>query len=78
MMVFKCHRNEVHSLALQYRHLNQPNKNLIFSKEKHECRTNVEDLSFDKFELPHLEEDNCCIRKVHSLSIDHILAESDS
>jgi len=27
-------KNEVHSLTLQYLHLNQPNKNLIFWKEQ--------------------------------------------
>ena len=35
------------------------------------------DLLFNKFELPHLEEDKCCSWKLHSLSNDDILAESN-
>jgi len=65
MTVFKCQKNEVHSLRLQYLHLNQPNKNLIFWKEQWKCRTNAWVLPFNKFELPHPEEDNCCSWKVH-------------
>jgi len=78
MTVFKCQKNKVHSLTLQYLHLNNPNKNLIFWKEQWECRTDVGVLPFNKFELPHLKEDNCCSWKVHSLPNHDLLAESDS
>jgi len=78
MTVFKCQKNKVHSLTLQYLHLNNPNKNLIFWKEQWECRTDVGVLPFNKFELPHLKEDNCCSWKVHSLPNHDLLAESNS
>jgi len=68
MTVFNCQKNEVHSLRLQYLHLNQSNKNLIFWKEQWKCRTNARVLPFNKFELPHPEEDNCCSWKVHFLT----------
>ncbi|AES65486.1 hypothetical protein MTR_2g039980 [Medicago truncatula] len=44
-MVFKCQKNEMHSLTLQCH----------YSR----CLSNVEFLSFNKFELPHSKEDNC-------------------
>ena len=78
MTVLKCQKNEVHSLTLQYLHLNQPNRNLIFWKEQWECRSNVGALPFGKFELPYLKEDNCCSWKVHSLPNHDLLVESDS
>jgi len=34
-------------------------------------------MSFNKFELPHPEEDNCCSWKVHSLPNHDLLAESN-
>ena len=38
---------------------------------------NAWELSFNKFELPHSEEDNCCSRKVHFLPNHDLLAESN-
>jgi len=52
MMVLKCQKNEVHSLTLQYLHLNQPNKNLIFWMEQWNYRVKAWELSFNKFEFP--------------------------
>jgi len=51
-MVLKCQKNEVHSLTLQYLHLNQPNKNLIFWMEQWNYRVKAWELSFNKFEFP--------------------------
>jgi len=76
-MVLKCQQNEVHSLTLQYLHLNQPNKNLIFWKEQWKCQVNVWELSFNRFELPNSEEDNCCSWKVHSLPNHDLLTKSN-
>jgi len=77
-MVFKCQRNEVHSLTLQYFNLNQPNKSLIFTKEKHEWWANVEDLSFDKFELPHFRGKTIVVVGMHlTLTNDDLLVESN-
>ena len=76
-MVFKCQRNEVHSLTLQYFNLNQPNKSLIFTKEKHEWWANVEDLSFDKFELPHFRGKTIVVVGMHlTLTNDDLMVES--
>jgi len=77
MIVSKCQHNEVQTLTLQYHHLNEANKNLTFLMEQKHFRAYAEDLPFNKFELPHLEEDNCCSWKVHSLSNDDLLAESN-
>nr|ABN08205.1 hypothetical protein MtrDRAFT_AC155885g6v2 [Medicago truncatula] len=46
MMVFKCQKNKVHSWTLQCQ----------YSR----CLSNVGFLPFNKFELPHSKEDNCC------------------
>ncbi|AET05093.1 hypothetical protein MTR_8g101420 [Medicago truncatula] len=45
-MVFKCQKNEVHSLTLEY-HCSR-------------CTSHAGFLSFNKFELSHSKEDNCC------------------
>jgi len=75
MIVSKCQRNEVQTFTLQYHHLNEANKKLTFRMEQYNFRVNAGILSFNKFELLHLEEDNCCSWKVHSLPNDDLLAE---
>jgi len=66
MIVSKCQRNEVQTLTLPYHHLNEANKNLTFWMEQKNFRANAGVLPFNKFELPHPEQDNCCSWKTPS------------
>ena len=63
--------------TLIYHHLNEANKKLTFRMEQYNFQVNAWELPFNKFELPHLEEDNCCSWKVHSLPNHDFLAESN-
>jgi len=51
MKVLKCQRLDLILLALEYNHLNQTNKNLIFWMKQKNFQMNAWELLFSKFEF---------------------------